>query len=213
MDHLAQLFGYFLICFSLSCGVAYLVTLVIRRSRRVSLADGAVLRLRCASGMYRCKLLEKTRQGWVISAPLQRDVFVPLRPGDLMTVEAADATGAFLFRSAVIARDADSHRLTIRPPADLRRVERRERPRTNKSQQVSAVLEGQQAKVVDLSAVGARVATRAQVMRGERVRLDMEGRPEPVFGWVLETLPGSDLGYDSCEVRLRFEQVLQKVSV
>lgn len=211
MDQLLNLFGLFALFAALSFGGTWLVSMRLRRQTCPGLEPGAILRLRCASGVYRSMVLEASASGWIVSAPLQRDSYVALRKGESMIVEAADAQGAYLFRSEIIARDADTHRLTLAKPVNVRRIERRGCARTRARTAVPASLDGHQARVVDLSELGARVATRARVGRGERVRLDLEGRDGPLFGWVLDTVPGSLYGYDSAEVRLRFEQELSTV--
>jgi hypothetical protein len=211
MNDLVQLLIYFVGLFLMALATSYVLTRALAlRNRRLTLQPGTILRLRCLSGMYRSTYLEDSKQGWVISAPLQRDSYVPLSVGDTMVVEAAGMTGALVFRSEIVARDPETHSFTLRRPSEVRRIERRGHKRVTKVCGALTLLEGEDAQLVDLSEVGARVATRKRLAQGERVRLDMDGR-EPVFGWVLEILPGSRYGYDSCEARLRFEQALSYV--
>lgn len=194
-----------LLFFLASLGTSFLLVwaFVRRKDRPLALRPGTVFRLKCQHGAHRATLIGESARGWLLSAPLQRDSYVPIRTGERLIVEAADATGAFLFRTEVLEREMSTHRLLVARPVRFSRVERRVEG-SRRRVALDAVLEGEAAKVVDLSQLGARVATRGSLARGERVRLDMDGAA-PRYGWVLEALPGSDLGYYSSEVRLRFE--------
>lgn len=195
-----------LLFFAGSLGTSFLVAWAFlrRNDKPMSLRPGAVFRLRCQEGIHRATLVEETSRGWLLGAPLQRDSYVPIRVGEKMLVEATDENGAFLFRTEVLEREVTGHRLLIARPKRLSRIERRGE-RRRREVALDAMLDGEEGKVVDLSRFGARIATRASLTRGERVRLDVDGASGPMYGWVLEAMPGSDLGYNSSEVRVRFE--------
>src|SRR5512141_887054 len=74
-----------------------------KRAKRLELPEGAVVKLRGRKGMYRSRLIAPSEAGWRIGAPLQRDSYVPLRPGESITVEAATPKGLISFRSQVLA--------------------------------------------------------------------------------------------------------------
>jgi hypothetical protein len=211
MSDLVQLFGYFALCFASAMVVSFTWTTYRDRRKRLVMPEGTMLRLRCRHGVYRSKVLAETSTGWEISAPLQRDHHVALRPGESLVVQAAIEGGAVMFKSEITGRLCDSHALVIRKPSEFSRIERRTERRVASKLRRDAYLEGEAARVLDISQLGARIATRAPVSRGERVKLSICGRPEPMFGWVLETVPGSELGYDSAEVRVRFEEILAEL--
>ncbi|MFY9233246.1 MAG: flagellar brake protein [Fimbriimonadaceae bacterium] len=200
-----QLLGLFALVFAGSFGLAWLLVAWRKRATRLKLAPGMILRLRGREGVYRASVISENALGWVLGAPIKRDHYVPLRPGELLVAEAAGENGACIFRTEVLSRDIETHQIVIARPQRHSRLERREMSRKRLVSTLDALLDGDEARVVDLSEHGARVATRLPLSKGERVRLDISGRPEPMFGWILEALPGGSFGYNGSEVRVRFE--------
>jgi hypothetical protein len=209
MTDILQLLGIFTLSFSLSCAVAYFLVKRREHSHALKLEPGTTLRIRTGGAMYRSTLVQAGDKLWALSAPLQRDSHVPIRPTERLLVQAADDDGAYFFRTEVISRDVEAHQLIVRAPKAVKRLERRVTGGRRREVCLPASLDGQEARVIDLSSAGARIATRANVGRGQRVRLDMAGHPEPIYGWVLDQIAGSDLGYESSEVRVRFEEFVK----
>jgi hypothetical protein len=161
---------------------------------------GSTLRIRAASGIYRSQLERLEACYWTISAPLQRDHYVPLRVGEELVIEAATDRGALLFRGEVVERRSDPHVLVIQRPKRIHAVDRRDHRRWPHMQGAALSVEGEHASVVNLSEGGARLQTSLRVKRGERVRIDMPCGRE-VFGWVLAT--------EGNEHRIRFEELIE----
>src|SRR5688572_24699222 len=114
MDQLGDLLVFFAALFMASLAASYLIHAAIARAKRPRVEPGAVLRLRCTSGVHRSTLVRASAEGWTVSAPLQRDRHVPIRTGESLLVEGSDSNGTYLFRTNVIDRDAESHSLLLR---------------------------------------------------------------------------------------------------
>lgn len=200
MENLVSLILFFGTGFAVALGAAWLfirITLYLRTRLDPSIGD--TLRVRAASGMYRSRLLGLGRSSWTLSAPLQRDAFVPIRIGEELVIESASRQGALLFRSQVVARDPETHSLHIQRPERIHLVERRGHRRFPELEGAAVQLEGESATLMDISEGGARLHTSTKAHRGDRVRLDLPSG-DSVFAWVLST--------DGCEARLRFEELM-----
>ncbi len=170
---------------------------------------GGTVRLKTTSGVYRTRLLAVDAAGWHLTAPLSRDAYVPLRPGEEVVLEAPVMGGAILARTSVASRDADTHEVIVAMPKRAHSIERRETRRVSESEGLPAKVESKAAVLLDVSPFGARVECEAEVGSGERVRLDLPWSEEPVFAWVLEVLPvlGTHGRWTAC--RVRFEDRAQ----
>jgi c-di-GMP-binding flagellar brake protein YcgR len=197
MQSPASLAVFFLIafCASFFVGYAYL-----RFARRRSLDTNAVLHIRAGSGMYRSRLVAIGRAAWEISAPLQRDSYVPLRVGEDLVIESPAKAGVLIFRSEVVARNLESHSLKIRAPKRLHHLDRRELKRWPHLAGESVKVEGEEGRLIDISQGGARLETEADLSRGERVRVDLPWA-DSVFAWVLAR--------EGTVARLRFEELME----
>lgn len=204
MKEILELCGMFAIVFAISVAASYiLVTFKLKKTLPNPL-DNGVLHLRSGTAMHRSRFARITAEGWVIHAPLSRDAYVPIRPGEKITVLMPTDKGLRHFETEAIARDAKTHELTIKPPVRMTVVERRQSERVDKFLNPNASIEGRAATLVDLSAGGVRLVTGEPLKRGERAAIDLPtmGR---VFGWVLDSAPSSP-GY---VLRLRFEEPLK----
>ncbi len=199
-------FGLLLLVFAATFGASYLVVWFSRglKGSAVPIEGGAV-RLKCTHGVYRSRFLGVSSAGWRLTAPLSRDSYVPLRPGDELVLEAPVVGAALTARTRVVSRDADSHELMVARPSRTHRLERRETRRLLEPNGVSCTLEGSEAAIVDISRFGARLDCSAAVGSGERVRLDLQWFEEPVFAWVLEVLPVEGSRGRRTLCRVRFE--------
>jgi hypothetical protein len=199
-----QLCGYFAIVFALSAGISYFLTsLKVRRKQGIPI-ENAVLQLRASSGMYRSRFVGENTVGWIISAPLCRDAYVPIRVGEMLTAWLPTSEGLRSFKSEVLLRDSSTHELTIQKPVSMQAVERRQSPRKTSFSNAAVSVEGEDGLLVDISEGGARVSAKNRITKGERVRLDLPTLGT-VFGWTLESKPAND-GY---EIRVRFEQPIK----
>src|SRR4051794_14678642 len=108
MENLASLILFFAAGFGISLGLAWLFVQIVARLRKQPVPiPGSILRIRAGSGFYRSHVLDSAGSVWRISAPLQRDAYVPLRVGEEVVIEAAAKNGALLFRTQIVARETD----------------------------------------------------------------------------------------------------------
>src|SRR5690242_6540551 len=77
----------------------------LRRPRNATqLLPCSKVRLRTEAGVFRTNFLSLEKSGWVLSAPLSRDNYVPLREGEQVIVEASTPQGLLVFRTTVAER-------------------------------------------------------------------------------------------------------------
>jgi hypothetical protein len=207
MQELAQLIGYMFILLAAATLAGWLLTTFKSGSRMsVNPEEGTCIRMRGESGMYRTRLVEVRGPFWVLSAPLMRDFYVPIRVGEKITIEVPFPDGVIYSKAVVRSRDAQSHTLIIERPEGARKVERRTERRICDAFNVTVGLEGVTSQLLNISRGGARVSTVHAVTPGERVRLDVAGVDSPIYGSVLECVP---VGPQSkVEARIRFETEL-----
>lgn len=108
-----------LCAFLLALSLSALVTRTVLNRRRPDIViprEGAALRIRAESAVYRSRFLGAGRHGWSFSAPLQRDNFVPIRVGERLVIEAEGPFGRLLFRSVLVDRDGTSGQMTVDIP-------------------------------------------------------------------------------------------------
>jgi c-di-GMP-binding flagellar brake protein YcgR len=203
MVQIVELCGYFAIVFAVSIGASYLITSIRVKRKNAAPLPNTTLQIRTGSGLYRSKFIGDNASGWVISAPLSRDAYVPLRVGEAITVLGPTESGLKHFHTEILLRDSETHELTIKIPEKMSTVERRQSFRVDKFLTPNAVVEGQPATLLDLSEGGARVVIREQIKRGERTALELPGN-DKMFAWVVDSSPANP-GY---VIRLRFEEPL-----
>jgi hypothetical protein len=196
------LIGIMFLAIALAYGAAKWLS---TRSAQTAIPENATLKIRGESGMYRARFLGSSERGWRFGAPLRRDSYVPLRVGEILSVEAALPDGAALFRTRVLHRDDTNHEVVMERPKQISRIDRREMARWVPDSADHAVLDGKPARIVDLSNHGARVESQAPRHAGERICLDHSHWAKPVFGWVLETWP---IKGTLQSIRIRFEEPL-----
>jgi hypothetical protein len=113
--------------------------------------------------MHRCYFLKATPDGWIFSAPLSRHCYVPIRLGELLTIEARAPGGVLLYRAVLKERRTNPHVLVVERPVFASRQERRDEPRLR--DQGHATLDGGEAILRDISTHGARLAVPAHRKR------------------------------------------------
>ncbi len=204
MKEILELCGMFAIVFAVSVAASYVfVTFKLKRAVPKPLENG-VLQIRSGTAMHRSRFARETADGWVIHAPLNRDAYVPIRPGEKLAILMPTEHGLRHFETVVTHRDIRTHELTVKPPTRMTVVERRQSERVDKFLNPNASIEGRAATLVDLSSGGVRLVTGDPLKKGERAAIDL---PETgrVFGWVLDSAPSTP-GY---VLRLRFEEPVQ----
>lgn len=167
-------------------------------------AGGSTVRFRSESGAFRAKFIEANEAGWRISAPLSRGVYEPIRVGERLVVEAPHERGALLFETTVVARSVNPHELLLKAPPIVHATERRSTARRRFDEPPTIKVEGRDASLIDLTALGARVRCDCAFVRGERIRIDLPQSAEPKYGWVLD-VEGSRT---EVLLRVRFESTL-----
>lgn len=189
--------------FLASIGAGYLYTKATKRFELPELNSN--LRLRAGAGMYRSKLIAIEKDAWVLSSPLCRNHYVPIRVGDFLIVEAPVSNGVYLFNTSLVSRNPETHEMRVEPPSkDIKPVNRRKEPRLMRNSQL--MVDGLPGELVNISPLGGRIRTNYRVARGDRMRLDLE--KGTIFGWVLDVWP-TGLGDDyNEEIRLRFEDIV-----
>lgn len=209
MNDILQLVGVFIFTLGVSMAISFFF--IGRKRKQVKLLplhENTSVRMIGPGGVYRCYYLRKSKDGLVFSAPLQRNVHVPLRKGEVMMVQAAVAQSVLTFRSPVIGRDADTHEFTLDYPERFRHVDRRSEPRDSSIGGTIIRINQQPATLLDISAQGARLFTRTNINPGDVVSIDLPDAHEPAYGWALESTPDSMGTNSGRTIRIRFEQPL-----
>ncbi len=210
MQDFAALIGYVFALFAAAMAAGWLITsLKLGKKAAENPEIGTCLRLRGESGMYRSKLLEVRGPFWILSAPLMRDYYVPLRVGEKLNIEVPYKNGVLFARTEVKSRDAESHTIIIEKPEGAKPTERRTEKRLCGLMDDTVVIEGVKSSIVDVSLGGAKVRTQRRFLPGERIRIDLPWISVPTFGWVLESMEiAPTVGV---EARIRFENALTKL--
>ncbi|MCG9895820.1 MAG: flagellar brake protein [Fimbriimonadaceae bacterium] len=208
MRELASALGLFLVVFGLSYTVSFIFSRDRRRSRGLGLDPHAKVRLVSAGGAYRCYFLREESAGIVLSTPLQRDRYVPLRVGDTLIVQVPQGDGLISFTSEVQSRSIETHELVISRPKLIRHMERRSEVRDSRLEGAEAGVNGQEAWVQNLSAGGACLVTHAPVLPGDIVSLRLPESGGAIEAWVLDSIPGAIGNRQGRRVRLLFQKPL-----
>lgn len=207
VNDLSQLLGSLALLFVASFAVSYAWAAFRRRTISAPRVN-TVIRFRSGTAMYRSVFLGETKQGWLLSAPLQHDHHVPVRVGEDLKCEIITSKGVSCFRSQVLERTSEPWRLLVRRPDRFALRERRDSRRRSDLAGLKAGIDGNPAVLVDLSDLGARVCSAHAPARGERLRVDLPWLIQPQFAYVLEVAPPASTEQRGVEVRLRFEEPL-----
>lgn len=204
MDEVIRMLGWFSLSFAGSAIIAYGFATSQRRLAPVPRIPTSV-RIRARHGMYRAFLEAIDRSGWLISAPLQRDMYVPLQPGEEIIVEAPTSSGVLLFRTVVSDRCPDARHIRLETPRRSRHLDRREEPRNERVAGRCVQIDGHIAELVNLSLGGACALVKGEVTRGTRVRFWCPSSKNDRYGWVLDSTADVLDGGPARRVRIRFE--------
>ena len=162
------------------------------------------MRILSSTGSYRGRFSRFESGRMVFDAPLRDDRFVPLRVGEMIVVRAPVDSGVVTIRADIDSRDPVARQFTVPVPSTYRFEDRRAESRSSANEGRPAAIEGRPAWVVDMSANGACLDTKAIVKPGELVALKLPGASD-VRAWVLEALPEAVQGGQGSRVRLRLE--------
>lgn len=207
MQDFAALIGYVFVLFAAAMAAGWLITSLKLGKKQIENPEvGTCLRIRGESGMYRTRLIEVRGPFWILSAPLMRDYYVPLRIGEKLNIEVPYENGVLFARSEVKSRDAASHTFIIERPEGAKPIDRRTDPRVCGLSDDTVVIEGVKSSIVNVSMGGLKVKTQRRFLPGERIQIDLPWVGSPIFGWVLESLEiAPTVGV---EARIRFENAL-----
>lgn len=186
---ISVLIGVFSGVFIASAAVSYFVMAGARKLRGQGqeqiVPTGPVI-LRSPTGIYRSHFVSGDLETWTLSAPLQRNAYVPLTVGESLKIEAPVRGGAVLFATTVLARNAETHEFTLSRPRLLRISDRRAERRTMTGDAAVCELNGQHGKLINLSTTGALVLSSAKPENGDLIRLVVDG--QEVVGYALESV-------------------------
>lgn len=180
-----------------------------KRPVRLELTEGFKLKLVTPSGAYRCFVEKDGRSGIVVSAPLHRDAYVPLRVGDLVLVQVATACGLMTFRTSVTERILETHSLVLAHPRTVRKTERRSYRRQVPLGDSHCRLNGVPSRLCDFSEFGAKIVSACPIEPGDAVIVELPDGAGEARGWALDSIPVIGQGR---ETRIRFEDPLVHLS-
>lgn len=184
----------------------YRVRFGVQASKPILMPNMAV-RIKTSSGMYRSRFAGESGSKLRFESLLSRQSFVPIRVGELVTIEAATNQGIVLFRSRVVEREEATHDLVIERPKEISHVDRRDAARFPcNDMEVTVKLDGLSAQLIDLSAKGAKLRTRCEYKKGERVSIEFPWQSTEIGAWVID-IASAGLGENACSVlRIVFEE-------
>jgi hypothetical protein len=201
-----------IVLFAIAFLASWMLTRLYVTTKRVAPPDpGTKVRMKSPHGMHRSHFVEEQPGGWVFSAPLSRDRHVPLRRGEKLLIEAPRESGLMLFQSTVLDRRTDPHMLLTERPKSAKLIDRREARRRTDVDGSVVYVDGGSGVLRDLSEGGARVGVAHPMRPGERIKLEVPWRAEPIYAAVLDVDQGS-----SCsslrDIRLCFEEPFKQGS-
>lgn len=178
----------------------------------LEIPEGTKLKVLTPSGAYRCFVETANQEGIVVSAPIHRDVYVPLRVGELVVVQVSHAGGLQTFQSRITNRNNNDHLMTLEWPKHVRLSDRRSSPRVIYSSFESSQLNKKPSKLIDLAEMGAKMVSQENLMPGDWVNVQLPDSYGQVYGWVLDTSPSRIAGLAGNIVRVRFENPITLLS-
>ena len=188
--------------FAGSMALGFVCVKFLRRKKAPVPKVNAVLRITSAGTVYRAHFVGERPDGWSFTPPLQRDSYVPIRVGEPITIETVMDGGVAVFRTTLRERSVNPPLLIADKPAFWHVEERRDSIRIEDIGHVNAKLDGDKVGLIDLSACGARIRSQAVRKEGDRVKLEVSGLGDAIYGWVLD----SDRRGDRYILRMRFEE-------
>lgn len=182
--------------------LGFVVVKLMRRSQPPVPKLNAVVRISSAGTMYRAHFIGERPEGWAFTPPLQRDSYVPLRTGEPIIMEVVMETGVVIFRTTLVERSINPPMMIAAKPASWHVEDRRDSIRIEEIGHLQAKLDGDKVGLLDMSACGARIKSQARRSSGDRVKLEVNGFGDAIYGFVLD----SDRKGDRYILRMRFEE-------
>jgi len=205
MSELLHFVGLMAVLFAGSMGIAYMVTSLKRgRALCLDISEGHSVRVLMPGGAYRCRFVRQDRGGLVLTAPMEQDRFVPVRPGESVMIQAPQNDSLLCFRSDILGRDGKLHEFTVANPSTIKRIERRGEKRDKSYLGSKAKLNGVSADMIDLCTMGAKLVSPAIVAAGDFITLELPMGLGKIEGWALATHPAAFEGKPAREVRIKF---------
>jgi hypothetical protein len=134
--------------------------------------DNAKVRIKTSTALYRCRHVSTDTNGWVFTAPMHRDNYVPVSVGEEITCEVVARGGVLLFATKVIARKAIEGTIVVAVPKSVKLDDRRDK--TDRAEvEMEVVVSGKTGEVMDISPSGARVKIQGFEREGNMVRIDL----------------------------------------
>lgn len=184
-----MLIYWLFVCMVLLAAICWTVAATLHSRRHIAPLMGKAT-VRCRAGVFEAAIV-----GTRLMLPEDRSV----EPGESIRIEFASPNGSTVYRVRALTGDGE---FDLASAIYLGREERR----ASKRQRVDApcLIDAQPATLIDVSELGARLATSEGPARGSRVLLEATALgDEPVGAWVLADKP---------ECRLRFEEPVQILS-
>ena len=167
-----------LVSFSLVFGLGLIIAKFVMASRSKPRKDAytpvenAKVKMKTKTALYRCRLVSMDSSGWVFTAPIHRDNYVPVTVGEEITCEIVAKGGILLFSTKVIARKPIERMITVAVPKNMKLDDRRDK--SDRSEiEMDVVVAGKNGAVIDLSPGGARVKIQGFEREGNMVRIDL----------------------------------------
>ena len=134
--------------------------------------ENAKVRMKTTNALYRCRLVSSDARGWVFTAPMHRDNYVPVSVGEEVTCEVVAKGGLLLFTTKVIARKPIEGTIVVAVPKGMKLDNRR--AKSDRSEvEMDVIVAGKNGAVIDLSPGGARVKIQGFEREGNMVRIDL----------------------------------------
>jgi hypothetical protein len=170
------------------------------RSRSApSPARNAKVRLRVCGTTYQSTFLGTRNGQWALALPLRSELVRPIHNGEFVQILAGHKAGIVVMDTTVRANVGV---LLVDSPSKWRVEDRREDLRISDVGHLQTRLDGDRVALEDISPKGARVKLRDELTIGQRVRLDVLGFEESIYGWVLACAKRPDRYI----ARIRFEE-------
>ncbi len=178
------------------------------RKHRIDLSEGTSVRLIGPGGAYRCHFLGYRDENLRFSSPIQADRYVPVRAGEKVFVQAPGHGCMLSFRTVVIQRDSEAHELLLAAPQYVRRSERRTEKRMTFLTGEDALIDGELASVIDLSAAGACFLAKRRPCLGDKLRVVLPSSDLDTVGYALDATPAVIGTHQGFKVRVQFTEPL-----
>jgi len=174
------------------------LVLHLRRQTVPAPRRNAKIRLRLGGTTYQSMFLGERERAWAVAMPSRSDLLRPIHQGECVQVMAGHENGIAVMDTVV---RANAGVLLLERPNKLKVEDRREDLRISEVGHLSVRLDGDRSSLEDISPKGARLRVRDSLAIGQRVRLEVSGFTESIYGWVLSCVQRGE----RYVVRIRFE--------